>query len=94
MSGKYDLRIGDEVVITSYKNNRCGYSNDMRRYIGMTGKITGSEFSIHRNCWFYKIDADCGHWWWDERNMKPAFIHKNLPDFECACSDELGAFLM
>ena len=94
MNGNFNLKIGDDVTVIGYKDCRCGYSSDMRRYVGNNAKITQIAFSHDRNCFFYKLDTDKGKWWWDERNLSSKSIQENLPDFESVSLSELVAFLM
>lgn len=80
------LNVGGKARVVGCEDCRVGYSTDMKRHIGEIVVITKAEYSSFHKCYFYKIDRDCGHWWWDDTCLEPLEQILDLPEFDAAKS--------
>ena len=60
--------VGDVVTIVPEPNYNCPFRwvSGMDRFCGQIAKVVHAEYSCHHNCGLYSIDAEGGHYNWDE----------------------------
>ena len=94
MTGNQDINVGDLIIVTGYKNCKCGWSNDMKGYVGKETRVAQKTYSYYHKANFYKIDADRGCWWWDDSCISPAYDLPDLPGFCIAEADDLNRLFL